>query len=288
MSKQPFAPDGLNNRHPGLPSAMVNRPLLTASAAGVFTLLAAVAFTLLDRPPAVTREERSANAIEPPRTPSTADIQSRVDAEISSQAETDAPQPQAFIQPAAENIATPAPTPPITVDRSAEPVPETGPIRQVEKTEKPVEVVAQARKQQAVAAIDPEEAKPRQAIASKPGAPIECLPAALRAVLVDLQARFGSVTIISTTHLHTENHSPRSTRAKLHAACKAVDITTSKEPKEVIAYLRSRPEIGGVNSYRNRVVHFDLNASYKPSSARNAGSIRQPRAAVAAPTSPAR
>lgn len=91
-----------------------------------------------------------------------------------------------------------------------------------------------------------------------------CLPEALRSVLIDLEARFGELTIVSTTHLHTDNHSAGSARARLHLACKAIDVRTSKEPKEAVAYLRSRPEVGGVSSYRNGVIHFDLKESVPP------------------------
>jgi hypothetical protein len=100
------------------------------------------------------------------------------------------------------------------------------------------------------------------ATGSNPNAPIDCLPEALRAVLADVETHFGPVTIVSTTHLHTDNHRPGSIREKLHFACKAVDIKTSHQPNEVIAFLRARPEVGGINTYRNRVIHFDLNARF--------------------------
>jgi hypothetical protein len=110
---------------------------------------------------------------------------------------------------------------------------------------------------------DPVESSPRKAVASSSAAPTGCLPAALRTVLIDLEKRFGKVTIVSTTTLHTDNHSRGSIRANLHSACKAVDIKTPREPKDVIAYLRTRPEVGGINTYRNRVIHLDLNPNYK-------------------------
>ena len=141
------------------------------------------------------------------------------------------------------------------------------------------------------AATDPGYAHRPEATSSNPSAPIECLPEGLRAVLADLETRFGPVTIVSTTHLHTDNHSPGSIREKLHFDCKAVDIKTPHQPNEVIAFLRSRPEVGGINSYRNQVIHFDLNANYgktasNPSTAqqRRAGASaqRQPQARVGA------
>ncbi len=102
-------------------------------------------------------------------------------------------------------------------------------------------------------------APPAQAvIASSAKAPMDCLPEGLRTVLQDVQARFGTVTLVSTRQLHTDNHSPGTARHKLHAACKAVDFKVEGDLNAVTAYLRARPEVAGVNSYRNnRVIHID-------------------------------
>jgi hypothetical protein len=95
-------------------------------------------------------------------------------------------------------------------------------------------------------------------IASSAKAPVDCLPEGLRVVLQDVQARFGQVTLVSTRELHTDNHSPGSARHRLHSECKAVDFKTEGDLNAVAAYLRSRPEVAGVNSYRNnRVIHID-------------------------------
>jgi hypothetical protein len=102
--------------------------------------------------------------------------------------------------------------------------------------------------------------------ANASAAPLDCLPEALRTVLSALEARFSSIKIVSTTQLHTANHSAGSARANMHSACKAVDIKTAHETKEVLAFLRARPEVGGINSYRNNVIHFDLNAGYRTAS----------------------
>jgi uncharacterized protein YcbK (DUF882 family) len=64
----------------------------------------------------------------------------------------------------------------------------------------------------------------------------------------------------STTDLHTDNHSRGSVRHKLHDACQAVDFKITANRQAVIAYLRSRPEVAGVNSYGNNgVIHIDHN-----------------------------
>jgi uncharacterized protein YcbK (DUF882 family) len=88
----------------------------------------------------------------------------------------------------------------------------------------------------------------------------DCLAAPLQAVLADVAAKFGRVSVVSTHQLNTENHSRGSVRHKLHTACKAVDFTTAGDPSEVMAYLRSRREVAGINSYRpNGLIHIDLN-----------------------------
>jgi hypothetical protein len=101
-------------------------------------------------------------------------------------------------------------------------------------------------------------------IASSAKAPLDCLPEGLRTVLQDVQTRFGTVTLVSTRELHTDNHSPGSARHRMHGDCKAVDFKVEGDLTAVTAYLRSRPEVSGVNSYRNnRVVHIDAAESRK-------------------------
>ena len=106
------------------------------------------------------------------------------------------------------------------------------------------------------------EAAPVAQVASAgaPAALTACLPAGLRSVLKDVEARFGPVTLVSTTELHTDNHSRGSVRHKLHGACQAVVFKVDGSRQAVVAYLRSRPEVGGVNSYGNNgVIHIDHN-----------------------------
>ncbi|MFC1456603.1 hypothetical protein ACETIH_07725 [Microvirga arabica] len=94
--------------------------------------------------------------------------------------------------------------------------------------------------------------------AGAPMVPMDCLPAGLRSVLKDVETRFGAVTLVSTTELHTDNHSRGSVRHKLHGACQAVDFKIKGNRQAVVAYLRSRPEVAGVNSYGNNgVIHID-------------------------------
>ena len=120
-------------------------------------------------------------------------------------------------------------------------------------------------------AIAPPTAPARPALAPAPqsaapgalkttaAAPTECLPGELRAVLADVTARFGNVTVVSTHRLNTVNHSAGSIREKLHHDCKAVDVSVDRSRiEEIKAYLKGRREIGGLESYRNGVIHMDV------------------------------
>ena len=111
------------------------------------------------------------------------------------------------------------------------------------------------------ALAEPTLKAPPVAQAASAGSPMvstECLPAALRRVLKDVETRFGAVTLVSTTELHTDNHSRGSVRHKLHGACQAADFKVVGNRQAVVAYLRSRPEVAGINSYGNKgVIHID-------------------------------
>jgi len=114
----------------------------------------------------------------------------------------------------------------------------------------------------AVPATPPPEAAPvvSKASAGGPTVPTDCLPAGLRNVLKDVETRFGVMTLVSTTEMHTDNHSRGSVRHKLHTACQAVDFKVKGDQQVVVAYLRSRPEVAGINSYGNNgVIHIDHN-----------------------------
>jgi hypothetical protein len=90
-------------------------------------------------------------------------------------------------------------------------------------------------------------------------APGDCQLSDLRAVLSDVSARFGGVTMVAAHQFNTRNHISGSTREKLHHDCKAIDFRPDHPSRlqEIKTYLRSRPEITGVESYRDGVIHMD-------------------------------
>jgi hypothetical protein len=89
----------------------------------------------------------------------------------------------------------------------------------------------------------------------------DCPLPELHAVLADISARFGPVTVVATHQQKTANHRSGSIRDKLHHDCKAVDFRAERSRiDEIKAYLRSRREIGGVESYRDGVIHMDASS----------------------------
>jgi hypothetical protein len=114
----------------------------------------------------------------------------------------------------------------------------------------------------------PPEAAPKSTVVTTAAAPLDCVAAELRTVLADVAARFGPVTVVSTHRLNSDNHSPGTIRHRLHAACKAVDFKTAGKLNEVLAFLRSRPEVSGINSYRGGLIHIDLNENVRASGLR--------------------
>jgi uncharacterized protein YcbK (DUF882 family) len=96
---------------------------------------------------------------------------------------------------------------------------------------------------------------------ARPVALRDCDLSELRAVLAEIIARFGPVTVVAGHQLKTVNHVAGSPREKLHQDCKALDFRP--EPNrldDIKTYLRSRPEISGIENYRDGVIHMDVGA----------------------------
>jgi hypothetical protein len=90
------------------------------------------------------------------------------------------------------------------------------------------------------------------------GAAAHCQLSELRSILDAVSARFGGVTVVAAHQFKTANHIAGSTREKMHQDCKAIDFRPDPSRiDEIKVYLRSRPEISGVESYRDGVIHID-------------------------------
>lgn len=94
-------------------------------------------------------------------------------------------------------------------------------------------------------------------IVLRKGAPTTCVPASLRDVIADISARFGAVSVESTHRTASRNRRAGGAGHSLHLACRAVDFRIHNRFRGVMAYLRSRPEVGGLKIYRNGIIHID-------------------------------
>jgi len=88
-------------------------------------------------------------------------------------------------------------------------------------------------------------------------APTHCLPGDLREVVADVAARFGRVSIESTHRSRGRNWRAGGARHSLHLSCRAIDFRVRARATGIMAYLRSRPEVGGLKIYRNGIIHID-------------------------------
>jgi hypothetical protein len=95
------------------------------------------------------------------------------------------------------------------------------------------------------------------AITLRAGAPTGCLPGDLREVVADVAARFGPVSVESTHRGRGHNRRAGGAGGSMHLSCRAVDFRVKARARGVMAYLSSRPEVGGLKVYRNGIIHID-------------------------------
>jgi hypothetical protein len=88
-------------------------------------------------------------------------------------------------------------------------------------------------------------------------APTRCLPDHLTRVVADVAARFGPLSVESTHRTPRRNRRAGGARHSLHLDCRAIDFRVHAPKHKVMAYLRSRPEVGGLKVYRNGIIHID-------------------------------
>jgi hypothetical protein len=87
--------------------------------------------------------------------------------------------------------------------------------------------------------------------------PTKCLPGELREVIADLAGKFGAISIQSTHRTSGHNWRAGGARHSLHLSCRAIDFRIHTRTRGVMAYLRSRPDVGGLKVYRNGLIHID-------------------------------
>jgi uncharacterized protein YcbK (DUF882 family) len=94
-------------------------------------------------------------------------------------------------------------------------------------------------------------------ITLRASAPTNCLPGNLREVVADVASKFGPVSVESTHRSRSRNWRAGGARHSLHLSCRAIDFRVRTRTRGVMAYLSSRPEVGGIKMYRNGLIHID-------------------------------
>jgi len=89
-----------------------------------------------------------------------------------------------------------------------------------------------------------------------PGVALSCLPAPVRRALNDVALRFGPVIVRSTMRGNGRFVRQDEWRGSYHRDCRAADFRVANAGG-VMAFLRSRPDLGGVKRYRNGLIHID-------------------------------
>ena len=94
-------------------------------------------------------------------------------------------------------------------------------------------------------------------IIADPGVPLSCLPGAIQRALNDVALRFGPILIRSTYRPIGRARSGGRNGGSYHLDCRAADFRIEADARPVLAYLRSRVDLGGVKQYRNGLIHID-------------------------------
>ncbi|WP_052954607.1 D-Ala-D-Ala carboxypeptidase family metallohydrolase [Microvirga vignae] len=94
-------------------------------------------------------------------------------------------------------------------------------------------------------------------ITLRASAPTNCLPGSLQEVVADVASKFGPVSVESTHRSTSRNWRAGGARHSLHLSCRAIDFRVRTRTRGVMAYLSSRPEVGGIKMYRNGLIHID-------------------------------
>lgn len=91
-----------------------------------------------------------------------------------------------------------------------------------------------------------------------PGVRLSCLPAPVRRALNDVASRFGPILVRSTMRGNGRFQRSDPWRGSYHRDCRAADFRIAGGGGAgVMAFLRSRPDLGGVKRYRNGLIHID-------------------------------
>lgn len=87
--------------------------------------------------------------------------------------------------------------------------------------------------------------------------PDRCLSEDLMGVIYDVAERFGTVKIVSTMRSPAHNSRVGGAPRSFHLQCRAIDFMVFGRTAGLEAYLRARPEVGGLKRYPLGFFHID-------------------------------
>lgn len=91
----------------------------------------------------------------------------------------------------------------------------------------------------------------------KYNAPSHCVPGRLKAVLSQVSAKYGPITVNSTVRSRSKNRSVGGKSKSMHLSCNAVDFRVHGSTKGLISYLASNKSVGGLKRYSSGFYHID-------------------------------
>lgn len=90
-----------------------------------------------------------------------------------------------------------------------------------------------------------------------PHARQDCTPPALMGVLYDIAEKFGTVKIASTFRSKRHNASVGGASRSMHLECRAVDFFVQGNAKDIVAFIKAHPAVGGFKRYPTGHYHID-------------------------------
>ena len=91
----------------------------------------------------------------------------------------------------------------------------------------------------------------------KYNAPSNCVPGRLKAVLSQVSAKYGPITVNSTVRSRSKNRSVGGRNKSYHLSCAAVDFRVHGSTKGLMSYLASNKSVGGLKRYSSGFYHID-------------------------------
>ena len=91
----------------------------------------------------------------------------------------------------------------------------------------------------------------------KYNAPSNCVPGRLKAVLAQVSAKYGPITVNSTFRSRSKNRSVGGKSKSYHLSCSAVDFRVHGSSRGLMSYLASNKSVGGLKRYSSGFYHID-------------------------------